>query len=71
MRRQQVNNRVAAAGAAVALVIGVLIGAAGTVLLNGTVSRSPMDAGSMMGGSMMGGLDDMWQFHRQHHGDAR
>jgi hypothetical protein len=30
-----------------------------------------MMGGSMMGGSMMGSVDDMWQLHRQHHGDAR
>ena len=70
------NNRIAAAAAAVALVVGVLIGAAGTVLVGGTASRSPMDVGSMMGGSMMGGsmmggVDDTWQLHRQHHGGAR
>ena len=75
------NNRIAVAAAAVALVIGVLIGAAGTVLVGGTASRSPMDVGSMMGGSMMGGsmmggsmmggVDDMWQLHGQHHRGAR
>jgi hypothetical protein len=77
-----VSNRIVAALGAATLTIGILVGSAGAVLvgntttsdrmgMNGTMGQTMnMAGGSMMGGSMMGGadLDDMAEWHVQHHG---
>ena len=74
------SNRILAALGAATLTIGILIGAAGAVLVgNATAPDWQVMNGSMdqmmtmMGGSMMGGadLDDMAEWHAQHHGTGR
>ena len=79
------SNRIVAALGAATLTVGILIGAAGAVLvgnattpdgmgMNGTMGQMMNTAGgSMMGGSMMGGVDfdDMAELHAQHHGTGR
>ena len=79
------NNRIVAALIAATLTVGILVGAAGAVLvgnatapdrmgLNGSMDEMmSMAGGSMMGGSMMGraDFDDMAEMHVQHHGASR
>lgn len=74
------TNRIVAALAGAALAVGILVGAAGTVLIgNATAGDRAGMTGSMgqmmtmMGGSMMGGAgtDDMAELHAQHHGTDR
>ena len=79
------SKRIVAALGAATLTVGILIGAAGAVLvsnattpdgmgMNGTMGQMMNTAGgSMMGGSMMGGVDsdDMAEWHAQHHGTGR
>jgi hypothetical protein len=70
---------VAAIGAG-ALVIGILVGAAGVVVVRDAVSseRTPTFGSmdhmmNMMGGSMMGGswAEEMADMHRLHYGPSR
>jgi hypothetical protein len=70
---------VAALGAAT-LTVGILVGAAGAVLVGNatTPDRMGIDGSigemmTMLGGSMMGGadFDDMAELHAQHHGTGR
>lgn len=74
------SNRMVAALSAATLTVGILVGAAGAVLvgnattpdrmgMNGTMGRMT----TMMRGSMMGGADveDLAQLHAQHHGTSR
>lgn len=79
------SKRIVAALGAATLTVGILVGAAGAVLvgntttpdrmgMNGTMGQiMNMAGGSMMGGSMMGGaeFDDMAEWHAQHHGTGR
>lgn len=79
------SNRIVAALGAATLTVGILVGAAGAVLvgnatapdrfgMNGTMGQTMnMAGGSMAGGSMMGGadFDDMAEWHIQHHGTGR
>ena len=76
------SNRIVAALCAATLTVGILVGAAGAVLVGDTVapdrmgmdgSMGSMMGGSMMGGSMMGGVDfdGMAELHAQHHGTGR
>ncbi|HEX2882980.1 MAG TPA: hypothetical protein VHQ42_00240 [Candidatus Limnocylindria bacterium] len=74
------SNRIVAALAAGALVVGILVGAAGAVLVGNATApdRYGLDGSMgrmmpMMGGPMMGGLDvdDMAELHAQHHGTDR
>lgn len=74
------SNRVVAALAAGALAVGIVVGAAGAVLVAGATGPSGQGMnGSMgqmmntMGGSMMAGVDfgDMAELHAQHHGTDR
>jgi hypothetical protein len=73
------NNRIVAAVGAAALAVGILVGAAGAVVIGDVASGANGRAmwGQMMpmmgGGSMMGGadFDDMAQLHAQHHGTDR
>ena len=79
------SKRIVAALGAATLTVGILIGAAGAVLvgnattpdgmgMNGTMGQMMNTVGgSMMGGSMMGGVDsdDMAEWHAQHHGTGR
>jgi hypothetical protein len=75
-----VSNRIVAALCAATLTVGILVGAAGAVLVRDTVApdRMGMDGSmgsmmTMMGGSMMGGadVDDVVEWHAQHHGAQR
>ena len=74
------SNRIVAALGAATLTIGILVGAAGAVLvgnatapdwqgMNGSMGQMM----NMAGGSMMGGADlgDMAERHAQHHGTGR
>ena len=74
------SNRIVAALGAATLTIGILVGAAGAVLvgnatapdwqgMNGSMGQMM----NMAGGSMMGGADlrDMAEWHAQHHGTGR
>ena len=74
------SNRIVAALGAATLTVGILVGAAGAVLvgnatapdrfgMNGTMGQTM----NMAGGSMMGGadFDDMAEWHIQHHGTGR
>ena len=79
------SNRIVAALGAATLTVGILVGAAGAVLvgnatapdwlgMNGSMGQMMNTAGgSMAGGSMMGGadFDDMAELHAQHHGTGR
>ena len=73
------NNRIVAAVGAGALAVGILVGAAGAVVVrdvaSGANGRGMWDQMMPMmgGGSMMGGadFDDMAQLHAQHHGTDR
>lgn len=79
------SKRIVAALSAATLTVGILVGAAGAVLvgntttpdrmgMNGTMGQMMnMAGGSMMGGSMMGGAEfgDMAEWHAQHHGTGR
>jgi len=78
-----VSNRIVATLATGVLAVGILVGAAGAVLVGNATAQGwrGMD-GSMgqmgqmmptMGGGMMGGadVDDMAQLHAQHHGTDR
>lgn len=77
------SNRIVAAMAAATLTAGILIGAAGAVLVGNATSPDGMGMNgtmgqmmNMMGGSMMSGadfdeVDDMAQLHAQHHGTGR
>lgn len=78
------SNRIVAALGAATLTVGILVGAAGAVLVgsatapdwqgtNGTMGPMNMAGGGMMGASMMGGadVDDMAGWHARHHGTAR
>ncbi|MFO7532557.1 MAG: hypothetical protein R6W93_08850 [Candidatus Limnocylindrales bacterium] len=74
------SNRVVAALGAATLTVGILVGAAGAVLVGNTTTpdRMGMDGSmgammTMMGGSMMGGadFDDMAGWHAQHRGTGR
>ena len=74
------SNRIVAALGAATLTVGILVGAAGAVLVGNTTTpdRMAMDGSmgammTMMGGSMMGGAasDDMAEWHAQHHGTGR
>lgn len=71
------SNKLVAAFGAAALTVGILIGAAGAVLVGNATGPDgmPMNGSmgqmmSMMGGSMMGGAD-MADLHAQHHGTDR
>jgi hypothetical protein len=74
-----VRNRFVATIGAGALVIGILVGAAGVIVVRDAVSseRTPtfgsMDQMmNMMGGSMMGGdWPEVADMHRLHHGTGR
>jgi hypothetical protein len=79
-----VSSRIVAALGAATLTVGILVGAAGAVLvgnatapdrmgMDGTMGQMHMAGGGMMGGSMMGGadFDDMAEWHAQHHGTGR
>jgi hypothetical protein len=79
------SKRIVMALGAATLTVGILVGAAGAVLvgnattpdrmgMNGSMGQMMnMAGGSMMGGSMMGGADfgDMAELHAQHHGPGR
>jgi hypothetical protein len=79
------SKRIVAALGAATLTVGIVVGAAGAVLvgnattpgrmgMNGSMDQMMnMAGGSMMGGSMMGGADtdDMAEWHAQHHGTGR
>lgn len=74
------SNRLVAALSAGALAAGILVGAAGAVLIGNATGSDPSGmSGSMggmmdmMGGSMRGGVsvDDMAELHAQHHGTDR
>lgn len=78
------SNRIVAALGAATLTVGIVVGAAGAVLvgnattpdrmgMNGTMGQMTMAGGGMIGGSMMGGadFDDMAEWHAQHHGTGR
>jgi hypothetical protein len=79
------SKRIVMALGAATLTVGILVGAAGAVLvgnattpdrmgMNGSMGQMMnMAGGSMMGGSMMGGADfgDMAELHAQHHGTGR
>lgn len=74
------TTRMGAALAAGVLAVGILVGAAGTVLVgeatgstwraNAAGSMPMMGGGSMMSGPMMSGIDvdEMAALHAQHHG---
>jgi hypothetical protein len=74
-----VSNRIVAALGAATLTVGILVGAAGAVLVgnaaapHGMGMNGSMGAMTMMGGSMMGAadFDDMAEWHAQHHGTGR
>lgn len=74
------SNRLVAALGAATLTVGILIGAAGAVLVGNATAPDGMGMNgsmgqmmNMMGGSMMGGaqFDDMAELHAQHHGTRR
>lgn len=73
------TTKVASAFAAVALTIGILVGAAGTILIH-DATRTPMGMTDMtamhemmsgMGGPMMGGPTDADQHSAHHPGSDR
>jgi hypothetical protein len=70
-----VSNRIAAALAAGALVVGILVGAAGAVLVGNATAHGWRGMSGSMGQpmTMMGGadLDGMAELHAQHHGTDR
>jgi hypothetical protein len=62
------------------MAVGILVGAAGAVLVSDATEPDRMGMNgsmgqmmSMLGGSMMGGADydDMAEWHAQHHGTGR
>ncbi|HEX6128796.1 MAG TPA: hypothetical protein VF071_07235 [Candidatus Limnocylindria bacterium] len=74
------SYRIVAALATGALTVGILVGAAGAVLVGNAITPDRQGMGgsagqmnTMMGGSMMGGADfgDMAELHAQHHGTGR
>ena len=74
------SNRIVAALGAATLTVGILVGAAGAVLVGNATTPDRMGIngtmGQMMnmaGGSMMGAadFDDMAEWHAQHHGTGR
>ncbi len=74
------SNRIVAALATGVFAVGILVGAAGAVLVGNATApewRGMNGADgqimTMMGGSMMGGADvaDMAELHAQHHGTDR
>lgn len=78
------SNKTVAAIAAAALTVGMLVGAAGAIVVGDVTSPDPTGRGMwgqtmpMMGGPMMGGpmmgeadLGDMAALHAQHHGTTR
>ena len=74
------SNRIVAALGAATLTVGILVGAAGAVLVGNATTPDRMgmngSMGQMMnmaGGSMMSGVDfdDMAEWHAQHHGTGR
>jgi hypothetical protein len=77
-----VSNRIVAALGAATLTVGILVGAAGTIIVENATTpdqvgmhgtAGAMVGGSMMSGSMMSGAnaDDMAEWHAQHHGTDR
>jgi hypothetical protein len=70
-----VSNRIAAALAAGALAVGIIVGAAGAVLVGNATSpdRFGMDGsmGQMMNMMSGAGFDSMAELHAQHHGAER
>jgi len=74
-----VSNRIVAAIGAAALTVGMLVGAAGAIVVGEVTSSDTTGRGMwgqtmpMMGGPMMGGADfgEMAELHAQHHGTTR
>ena len=72
------SSRIVAGLSAATLAVGILIGAAGMVLVRDATGPDWNGMGRahmmpMMGGPMMGGVDfdDMAELHSQHHGTDR